>query len=113
MDYYFSSDGTVTTSFQESVPMSVNLIAFTVSNYESRKVIIEEKNLEISFLVAKNQLDELDFAIDYIIYMMNKLEDYLGIGYNLPKLESTIVNDFMHTGLEYWGLMVYEYVLLL
>lgn len=89
--------------------MSVNLVAFTVCNYGSRKVVIEKKNLEISFLVPKHQLDETDFATDFMTFMVDKLEEYFGMGYNLPKLESVVVNDLTHNGLENWGLMVYEY----
>uniref|UniRef100_A0A1B0CGD7 Aminopeptidase n=1 Tax=Lutzomyia longipalpis TaxID=7200 RepID=A0A1B0CGD7_LUTLO len=103
-----SSDGNVMTSFQESVAMSVNLVAFTVCNYASRKFLIEEKNLEIGFLVPKHAINQVDFAMDFIISTLNKLEEYIGIGYNLPKLESVVVNDLMHNGLENWGLMVYE-----
>ncbi|XP_059611773.1 aminopeptidase N-like [Phlebotomus argentipes] len=103
-----NSDISVTTSFQESVTMSVNLVAFTVCNYVSVKHFLEEKNLEVSFTVPRHFANEVDFAKDVIISVISKFEEYIGIGYNLPKLESVVVNDLMHNGLENWGLMVYD-----
>ncbi|XP_059611774.1 uncharacterized protein LOC132258464 [Phlebotomus argentipes] len=103
-----NSDDTVTTSFQESVTMSVNLVAFTVSNFKARKIYIENKNLNISILVPKHLINETDFAMDCITFILNKFEEFHGVGYNLPKLESVVVNDLLQSGLESWGLMVFD-----
>ncbi|GAB0097805.1 hypothetical protein DMENIID0001_134770 [Sergentomyia squamirostris] len=103
-----NSDGTVTTTFQEMPSIPVNLVAFTVSNYETRKVILPNRNLELNFFVPKHQRDELDFAIDCISFMLNKFEEYLDVKYSLPKLDSVVINDLMHNGLENWGLMIFD-----
>ncbi|GAB0097806.1 hypothetical protein DMENIID0001_134780 [Sergentomyia squamirostris] len=103
-----NSDGTVTTTFQEMPSISINLVAFTVSNYETRTVVIPNRNLELSFYIPKHQAEEITFAMDFMSFMLVKFEEYLGINYTLPKLDCVVINDLMHTGLENWGLMVFE-----
>ncbi|XP_055679708.1 aminopeptidase N-like [Lutzomyia longipalpis] len=103
-----NNDGSAMTTFENSVSMPVNLVAFAVCNHDSQKTLLEDKNVEIKFLVPSHVTDETNFARDFIIFILKKLEEYLGVGYNLPKLECVIVDDGMHLGLENWGLMVFD-----
>ncbi|XP_059611772.1 aminopeptidase N-like [Phlebotomus argentipes] len=101
-------DDYVTTTFEETVSMSPNLLAFSVDNYVAKTEIMEKKKLNVSVLVPKHQEDEVDFALDLITFMLEELETFIGVGYTLPKFDAIVVPDFLHSGMENWGLMVFD-----
>ncbi|XP_055679689.1 aminopeptidase N-like [Lutzomyia longipalpis] len=98
----------VISTFEETVPMSTNLLAFSVSNYVTRTETIESKRLNVSILVPRHLKDEVDFALEFFITMLEELENFFGVGYTLPKFDAIIVPDFLYTAMENWGLMTFD-----
>ncbi|GAB0097807.1 hypothetical protein DMENIID0001_134790 [Sergentomyia squamirostris] len=102
------SNEMVMTTFENTVSMSPNLLAFSVSKYIVKSLEMPSKNFNVSILFPRHFSDEVDFALDFIIFMLEKLEEYFGVGYPLPKFDVIVVNNFLHAGMESWGLMVFD-----
>ncbi|XP_055679454.1 aminopeptidase N-like [Lutzomyia longipalpis] len=96
-----------TTTFDESVSMSVNLVAFYVTNFVSRGYT-SSNNVPISILVPVHLINQVEFGLNRTNEFLEKIETYTGQQYSLPKLDSIVINDFAHISVENWGLMTYD-----
>ncbi|XP_055698040.1 aminopeptidase N-like [Phlebotomus papatasi] len=58
--------------------------------------------------VPKRHLEEVDFALDFMEFMLKKLKEYLDMDLQLPKLDGITINDLLLTGVENWGLIYFN-----
>ncbi|GAB0097804.1 hypothetical protein DMENIID0001_134760 [Sergentomyia squamirostris] len=100
-------NGTVTTNFEQSVSMSVNVVAFTVSNFVSRG-LIGPNNVPVTVWTPVHSIDQVEFGLNRLIDTMVALENYTGHQYSLPKLDNIVISDFVHITMENWGLMTFD-----
>ncbi|KAG4077604.1 hypothetical protein HA402_003031 [Bradysia odoriphaga] len=107
-----NADGSVTTFFETSPPISTYLVAFVVSNFPHLPGNTSRPILQRVYArpTAMNQTD-LIFQISEP--MLDNMIDYFGVGYPLPKLDSIALPDFRYGAMENWGLITYLEVLFL
>ncbi|XP_059611771.1 aminopeptidase N-like [Phlebotomus argentipes] len=102
-----STNGYVMTTFQETPPTTINLIIFTVTDYASR-TLMGPRDISLTIYAPKNFIHEVDFALEYSIPVLSRIEAYLGYEYNLPKLDYISVLDFIHLAMENWGTFLFD-----
>lgn len=104
---FLSENDTITTTFEESPPMSVNLVGFAVTNYVSRGYL-NPNQLPLGILVPVHLIEQAEFGLDRTQEFLQAIEMYTARPFSLPKLDSIVINDFIHLSMENWGLMTYE-----
>jgi aminopeptidase N len=83
----------VTTKFMDTLPVQTYLVAFVVSDFTS----IGNDAVKPQRVFAKSQSinnNEAVLALDAGEMILNKLEEHLGVPYNLPKMDQIAVPDF-------------------
>ncbi|XP_059611776.1 aminopeptidase N-like [Phlebotomus argentipes] len=101
-------DDMMTTHFHEThFTMSVNLVAFSVTNYVSVSAM-SSSNKPMGVLAPVHQIEQVEFGLNRTIEFYEKIERYTAMPLSLLKLDSIVINDFMHITMENWGLMTYD-----
>ena len=78
----------VQTDFQETVEMSSYLVAFLVSDFRCIKSIAHptySKNINVSVCARPNAIDQLSYALDVAVKVIEYFESYYNVEYPLPK----------------------------
>lgn len=98
----------ITTKFKTTPRMSTYLIAFVISKFES----VEQKHGDKSFKVwfRPGVKDTATHAKEEAVNLIDKLEKYTGIDYELNKMDQVAVPDFSAGAMENWGLATYRSV---
>ncbi|KAH8382721.1 hypothetical protein KR009_004925 [Drosophila setifemur] len=92
--------------FEESVPMSTYLVAYSVNDFSSKPSTQKEGTLFRTW-ARRNAIDQCDFAADFGPKVLEYYEELLGIKFPLPKIDHIAVPDFSEGAMENWGLVVY------
>lgn len=103
----FSTDGSITTTFDETPPLSANMLAFIVSDF----AYLENENggaVPHRTLARSNALHLTEFALEAGIVMLDMLSDVLGVNYSLPKMDQVAIPDFIYGAMENFGLVNYR-----
>lgn len=82
----FSSDGSITTTFDETVPISTYLIAFVVSDFE----FLSNDNdgaIPHRTYARPNAIHLTEFALEIGVEMLDIMADFVGVRYSLPKMD--------------------------
>ncbi|XP_055679690.1 aminopeptidase N-like [Lutzomyia longipalpis] len=103
-----NSNDSVTTTFERTLPMPVNLLAFTISKHAVRTKFIEALNLNLSLFVPQQHIEEVEFAMDFISFILQMMNKTLDMDIQLTKLDGISINDLLLTGLENWGLIFFN-----
>lgn len=88
-----STDGTATTSFDETPLMSSYLIAFVVSDFPSKRSATKSGAWHRIF-AEPAKLDWADLGLRDGISILNSLGNYLKVPFSLPKMDQVAVPDF-------------------
>ncbi|KAK0172897.1 hypothetical protein PV328_006162 [Microctonus aethiopoides] len=91
------------TMFNTTPLMSTYLVAFVVSDFQC----ISNANKSINTCVQKEALPAAKFVQELTKKALPLLEEYTGISYPLPKLDSYIIPGADSGGMENWGLIIY------
>lgn len=88
-----SSDGTVTTLFATSPPMSTYLIAFAVTDFRYR-ANAENSTIPMRVYATPDHYDKTKYALDQGEKALNALANYLEVPYHLPKMDMVFISKF-------------------
>lgn len=102
-----STDGSITTTFDETVSTSTYLIAFTVSDFE----FLSNENdgaVPHRVIARPNAIHLTEFALQIGVDMLDILSDFVGIPYSLPKMDQAAIPDFAAGAMENWGIVTYR-----
>lgn len=105
--FNYSGEGLTTTSFNTTVvPLSTYLIAFIVSDFESKT---RSNGRIVQRVFARpNAIQHGDYGLDTGLKVMEALENYFGIPYSFPKMDQVAVPDFEAGAMENSGLVTYR-----
>lgn len=102
----FSLDGTKTTTFEPSPVMSSYLLAFLVSDFEVNQNNPAAGETLHRVLARSNAIKQTDFGLETSVATLKKLEEYVGLKYELPKMDSAAIPS-KGGAMENWGLITY------
>ncbi|XP_055548788.1 aminopeptidase N-like [Wyeomyia smithii] len=94
----------VLTIFETTKLMSSYLLAFVVSDFESKG-----DNLQ-SIYARPNAIEETDFALEAGGKILTALSSHIGISYydSMPEMKQFAIPDFAAGAMENWGLVTYR-----
>lgn len=82
--------------------MSTYLVAFVISEFESR-----ERNISAVW-TRPSYIEQTNYALDISIAALELLSNKFSQRYQLPKLDMVAVPDFAAGAMENWGLVTYR-----
>ena len=107
-----SSNGLITTEFNETVNMSSYLLALVVSDFQC----INNKSIhgiEVSSCASPIQQHKLNYSLSIATEVIEHFTEYFQVGFPLPKVDHIAIPDFSAGGMENWGLILYRETALL
>ncbi|XP_017083305.2 aminopeptidase N-like [Drosophila eugracilis] len=93
--------------FQESVPMSTYLVAYSVNDF-SHKPSTLPNGAHFRTWARPNAIDQCDFAAEFGPKVLQYYEQFFGTKFPLPKIDQLAVPDFAAGAMENWGLVIYR-----
>ncbi|XP_052844757.1 aminopeptidase Ey-like [Drosophila gunungcola] len=96
----------VWTEFQESLPMSTYLVAFSVNDFSHKPSTLQNSTLFRTW-ARPNAIDQCDYAAEFGPKVLKYYEQLFGIRFPLLKVDQIAVPDFIASAMENWGLVVY------
>ncbi|XP_052844663.1 aminopeptidase Ey-like isoform X2 [Drosophila gunungcola] len=93
--------------FQESVPMSTYLVAYSVNDFSNKPSTLPNGALFRTW-ARPNAIDQCDYAAEFGPKVLQYYEKFFGIKFPLPKIDQIAVPDFSAGAMENWGLVVYR-----
>lgn len=101
-------DGKLVTTFEPTPRMSTYLVAFAYGDLQSKETKTKD-GVQIRVWATKAHAPEsLDFGLDAAKRSVEFFDDYFGVPYPLPKLDSIALPDFSAGAMENWGLMTFR-----
>ncbi|EDV93345.1 aminopeptidase N [Drosophila grimshawi] len=99
------------TTFETTVKMPTYLVAFIVSDFVYTEG--EMNGLRQRVFSRKGTENEQEWALTTGMLVENRLSDYFGVPFALPKLDQAAIPDFAAGAMENWGMATYreEYLL--
>ncbi|KAB0793790.1 hypothetical protein PPYR_13410 [Photinus pyralis] len=98
-------DGRFKDVYKETPQMSTYLVAFSVLNFKSTAALERHR-----VYATPDVINHVSVPLQLSVAMLKSLEQYTGIGYQLPKLDHLVVpNPFIiDNAMENWGLILYR-----
>ncbi|KAH8283988.1 hypothetical protein KR054_006712 [Drosophila jambulina] len=97
----------VWTEFEESVPMSTYLVAYSINDFSHKPSTLPNGALFRTW-TRPNAIDQCDFAAEFGPKVLQYYEELFGIKFPLPKIDQIAVPDFESGAMENWGLVPYS-----
>ncbi|KAH8271340.1 hypothetical protein KR018_007311 [Drosophila ironensis] len=98
--------------FEESVPMSTYLVAYSVNDFSHKPSTLPNSALFRTW-ARPNAIDQCDYAAEFGPKVLQYYEEFFGIKFPLPKIDQIAVPDFSAGAMENWGLVTYREIALL
>ncbi|KAH8283987.1 hypothetical protein KR054_006711 [Drosophila jambulina] len=98
--------------FQQSVPMSTYLVAYSVNDFSHKPSTLPNGALFRTW-ARPNAIDQCDFAAEFGPKVLQYYEQFFGIKFPLPKIDQMAIPDFEAGAMENWGLVTYREATLL
>ncbi|XP_068157022.1 aminopeptidase N-like [Drosophila tropicalis] len=98
--------------FEESVPMSTYLLAYSVNDFSHKPSTLPGSALFRTW-ARPNAIDQCDYAAEFGPKVLQYYEQLFGIKFPLPKIDQIAVPDFSAGAMENWGLVTYREIALL
>ncbi|XP_014663086.1 PREDICTED: aminopeptidase N-like isoform X2 [Priapulus caudatus] len=93
--------------FRQTPKMSTYLVAIIVCDFKS-KSDITGNNVQVAVYAPKAKIDQVDFALNITIKILDFYEDFFQIRYQLQKLDLIAIPDFKAGAMENWGMVTYR-----
>ncbi|KAL7020925.1 hypothetical protein ACKWTF_011679 [Chironomus riparius] len=93
------------TEFEETIPMSTYLLAFTVSNFKN---LTNLGNPQFSVYASSKEYKNMEFALNISRSALKALEEYTIHSYPLNKMDFIAIDDFLYGAMENWGLISFK-----
>lgn len=90
--------------------MSTYLLAFIVSDYQSRENyegVIKDTRLKHRIFARSKYIEHTAKPLEWSEEILNDLEVFLNIKYGFPKMDQIGIPDFAAGAMENWGLVTY------
>ncbi|XP_017023784.1 aminopeptidase N-like [Drosophila kikkawai] len=97
----------VWTEFQESVPMSTYLVAYSINDFYYKPSILPN-GVHFRTWARPNAIDQCDYAAEFGPKVLQYYEELFGIRFPLPKIDQIAMPDFESGAMENWGLVTYR-----
>lgn len=101
-------DGTQTTAVEETPIMSTYTLAFTVCDFKYLSKTNPSGTIKHRVFGRPNVQNELHDALDDGVKMLDMLVEYIGVPYELNKMDQIGITPFRYGAMENWGLVVYK-----
>ncbi|TDG52379.1 hypothetical protein AWZ03_001209 [Drosophila navojoa] len=98
--------------FEESVPMSTYLVAYSVNDFSHKPSTLPNSTLFRTW-ARPNAIEQCDYAAEVGPKVLQYYEDLFGIKFPLPKIDQIAIPDFSAGAMENWGLVTYREIALL
>ncbi|XP_068743771.1 glutamyl aminopeptidase-like isoform X2 [Montipora capricornis] len=98
--------------FQKTPIMPTYLLAFVVCDF-AKKTRTTGSGTKMTFYAPPDQIDQVDYAMENGVKMLEYMEAYFEIRYPLPKADMIAIPDFAAGAMENWGLITYRETALL
>ncbi|ALC47157.1 SP1029, partial [Drosophila busckii] len=98
--------------FEESVPMSTYLIAYSVNEFAFKPTTLPNSTLFRTW-ARPNAIEQCDYAAEFGPQVLQYYEQLFGIKFPLPKIDQIAIPDFSAGAMENWGLVTYREIALL
>eukprot|EP00099_Drosophila_melanogaster_P013686 NP_001350853.1 uncharacterized protein Dmel_CG11951 [Drosophila melanogaster] len=96
----------VWTSFEESLPMSTYLVAYSLNDFSHKPSTLPNGTLFRTW-ARPNAIDQCDYAAELGPKVLKYYEELFGIKFPLPKVDQIAVPDFSAGAMENWGLVTF------
>lgn len=106
------ANGLYQDTFSTSVKMSTYLVAFIVANLTSISNKTAGGTL-VSVYAVPDKMDQMDYALEATVKLLNFYENFFSIAYPLKKLDLVALPDFEAGAMENWGLITFRETALL
>lgn len=107
-------DDWVWDEFEESVPMSTYLVAYTVNNFGYKESKLTSKTgVVFRTWARRDALTQVEYAKEIGPKVLKFYEDYFSLPFPLPKMDQIAIPDFSAGAMENWGLVTYRETALL
>ncbi|XP_039490659.1 aminopeptidase Ey-like [Drosophila santomea] len=97
----------VWTEFQESVPMSTYLVAYSVNDFSSKPSTLPN-GPQFRTWARANAIDQCDYAAEFGPKVLQFYDEFFGIKFPLPKIDQFAAPDLSYNAMENWGLVTYR-----
>ncbi|GFS55864.1 glutamyl aminopeptidase [Nephila pilipes] len=94
------------TVFVESATMSTYLLFFSVSDFE--QISSSYKQTQVRVFAPSDRLDEARHGLNLTVRLLGSFEEYFGVPYSLPKLDSVVIVNYSVPAMEHWGVISYN-----
>ncbi|XP_013114371.1 aminopeptidase N [Stomoxys calcitrans] len=101
-------DGFVWSIFEESVPMSSYLVAYSVLDFVYKESKIEGSKVVFRTWCRKDYIDQCEYGAEVAPTVLKFYEDMFEIPFPLQKVDQIAIPGFLSIAMENWGLIIYS-----
>lgn len=107
--FFFSPDGTITTTFEPTPPMASYLLAFVISDFvhiSNEATKLDNETLQ-RIWIRPDSAGRAQYALINSVNALKVLEEHVDFKYEMPKIDSVGVPK-RPNAMENWGLITYR-----
>lgn len=98
----------VTTLFEETPPIPVFVLAFTVSDFEFVEITNSDVNFRVYARPSAISMGQADDGLRLGEVMLRAMENLFGVPYTLPKSDQIAIPSFASDGALNWGIITHR-----